>query len=296
MRPLLRKVDTNFNYSFSIREDICANFDSRWYYHPQLELTLIRKGKGMQFVGDGIHRFNPGDIVLLGSNLPHLWKSDDEYFKGIPELQVEAVVIHFIEDFWGNAFLALPEIKPIKELLDVAKRGIRITGRTREILYERMGNMLHVQGAQRIGHLINILHLIAVSGEYSLLSSVGFAAPEGDAQTDRINDIYAYTFNNFQNEITIEKASAVSNISPNYFCRYFKSQTNKTYWQFLREVRIGYACRLLLEGKMNVSEIGYICGFNNPSNFNRQFKIVTKKTPLQYQEEYLNTQRASSHI
>lgn len=290
MKSILRKVDTGYNYSFSVREDICPYFDTHWYYHPEVELTMMRRGSGMQFIGDNIDRFNSGDIVLLGSNLPHLWKSDEEYYQGDPSLQVEGVVIHFLEDFWGEKFLEIPELRPVKELLEKAKRGIRITGKTRHILSGKMEEMLRSTGPNRVEYLISILTLIAVSREYEILSSVGFSNSGNHINSERIDRIYTYTFNNFHDEISVKKAAAAAHISPNYFCRYFKSQTNKTYWDFLLEVRIGYACKLLIENKMSVSEIGYACGFNNLSNFNRQFKAITRKSPLEYQKQYSDSQ------
>ena len=294
MKPLLRKVDKGYNYSFSVREDICPYFDSNWYYHPEIELTFLRKGSGMLFVGDSIDRFSEGDVILLGSNLPHLWRSDEKYFVSDPELQVEAVVVHFNEDFWGQGFLDLPELKSIKYLLKKAERGLRIKGEAQRILNEKMELMLQSKEVQRIEYLLSILHLIASSDECNPLSSLGFTLPTDETNSERINRIYAYTFDNFHSEITIKEVAAYAFISANYFCRYFKSQINKTYWQFLLEVRIGNACKLLVENEMNVSEICYSCGFNNLSNFNRQFKAVTNKTPLQYQKEYLSTQKIVS--
>lgn len=290
MKPILRKVDKGHSYSFSVREDVCPYFDSHWYYHPEIELTMIRRGRGMQFVGDHITRFDSGDILLLGSNLPHLWKSDDDYFHGDPALKVEAVVIHFTEDFWGLNFLDLPELKPIKELLKNAKRGIRIMGNARRSLSDKMETMLNTTGARRIEYLISCLNLISTSKEYVFLSSEGFTLPEGHINTERIHQIYTYTFDNFHEEISVRDVAAAANVSPHYFCRYFKSQTQKTYWRFLLEVRIGHACKLLLEDKMNVTEICYACGFNNLSNFNRQFKSITNKTPLEYKKEFVGTQ------
>lgn len=290
MKPLIKKIDVRFDYSFSVREDIIPYFDSRWFYHPELELTLIRKGSGVQFVGDGIHRFRSGDIFLLGSNLPHLWRSDEEYFDSRNNLQVEVVTVHFLEEFWGEEFLNLPEVKPIKKLFEIAKKGIRLKSPLKELVSEKMEDMLQLKGASRIANLLNISYMMSVSSDYKLLSSTGFTQQIVEENAERINLIYHYTFNNFQDEITIEKVSGASNLSPNYFCRYFKSVTKKTYWQFLREIRIGYACKLLVEGVMNVSEISFSCGFNNQSNFNRQFKLITGKTPLEYREDYLHSQ------
>ena len=291
MKPLLRKVDKGYHFSFSVREDICPYFDSNWYYHPEIELTFLRKGSGMLFVGDSIDRFSEGDVILLGSNLPHLWRSDEKYFICDPELQVEAVVVHFNEDFWGKRFLELPELKSIKCLLQKAARGLRIKGETQRLLNTKMELMLESKEVKRIEYLLSILHLIASSDDCKALSSLGFTLPNDETNSERINRIYSYTFDNFHREITIQEVSAFAFISPNYFCRYFKAQIHKTYWQFVLEVRIGNACKLLVEDEMNVSEICYQCGFNNLSNFNRQFKAVTNKTPLQYQKEYLNTQK-----
>lgn len=286
MKPILRKVDTGHNYSFSIREDIGPHLDNHWYYHPEVELTLMRRGSGMRFVGDSIDRFEDGDLILLGSNLPHMWRCDDVYFQGIPDLRTEAVVIHFKEDFWGNGFLDLPELKSVKKLLEKARRGLNISGTIKQHLRYKMEAMLAAQEAERIESLISILHLIANSNEYSVLSSSGFTESYDRNDSERINQIYTYTFNNFQKEISLGEVAAAANINPHSFCRYFKSRTFKTYWQFLLEVRIGYACKLLLENKMNVSQICYASGFSTLSNFNQRFKAITGKTPLQYLKEY----------
>ena len=287
MRPILRKVDTGYNYSFSIREDIYPYLYNHWHFHPEAELTLIRKGKGMRLVGDSMEPFNDGDLVLLGGNLPHLWRCDAAYFKNTPGLRVEAIAIHFREDFWGHDFLHLPELKPVKELLSRSRRGLKITGKTKQLIVNKMEAALKATGVQRIEALLNMLSTIAASRECIVLSSIGFGKQYALENTDKINLIYTYTFNNFHKKISIQDAASVASISPHSFCRYFKSRTLKTYWQFLQEVRIGYACRLLIENKLCVSQISHACGFNNLSNFNRQFKAVTAKTPLQYGKEYL---------
>ncbi|CAL1517767.1 AraC family transcriptional regulator [Chitinophaga sp. MM2321] len=292
MKPILRKVDTGHNYSFSVKEDIYPYLYNHWHYHPEIELTQIRKGSGMRLVGDSMERFEDGDLILLGADLPHMWRSDDIYFQEISGLQIEAVAIHFKDNFWGTGFLDLPEMKNVKDLLAKAKHGIKIHGDTRETVIRNMEAILKATQAQRIAHLLSMLDMIANSKEYTLLSSVGFANSYNIVNTDNINQIYTYTFNNFQQKISLKEVAAAANVSPNSFCRYFKSRTMKTYWQFLLEVRIGYACKLLIENNMCVSQVGYTCGFNNLSNFNRQFKILTKKTPLQYLKAYVRAKSA----
>jgi AraC-like DNA-binding protein len=285
MKPILRKVDSG-NNSFSIREDIYPFLYNYWHYHPEIELTLIRKGTGVRLVGDSMAPFEDGDLILLGSNLPHMWRSDSIYFQNIPTLNIEAVAIHFREDFWGTAFMQLPELRPIKEMLDLAKRGIRIMGDTRDVVIAAMEKNIHVTGPKRIEFLLGILDMISRSTDYVLLASPGFNKTYDLTTTDKINLIYTYTFNNFKNNITIKDAAEAANLSPNSFCRYFKTRTLKTYWQFLLEIRIGHACRLLIENKGSVAQICSECGFNNLSNFNRQFKSLLKITPLQYAKSY----------
>ncbi|MES2807715.1 MAG: AraC family transcriptional regulator [Bacteroidota bacterium] len=285
MKPILRKVDSG-NNSFSIREDIYPFLYNHWHYHPEIELTYIRKGTGLRLVGDSMAPFEDGDLVLLGSNLPHMWRSDSIYFQNIPTLNIEAIAIHFREDFWGGAFMQLPELRLIKEMLDISKRGLKILGETRETVIDAMEKNLHATGSKRVEFLLNILDTISRSGDYELLSSPGFNKTYDLTTTDKINVIYTYTFNNFKKNISIKDAAAAANLSPNSFCRYFKTRTLKTYWQFLLEIRIGYACKLLIENKESISQICYECGFNNLSNFNRQFKALLKITPLQYAKTY----------
>lgn len=287
MKPILRKVDTGHNYSFSVREDIFPFLYNHWHYHPEVELTLIRKGTGIRLVGDSVEQFEDNDLVLLGSDLPHYWRSDALYFKEEPGVHVEAIAIHFKEDCWGRNFLDIPEMAAIKKLLQNAGNGLKITGKTKKAMIPFMETMLKAKNAKRIIILLDMLHLLSTSKELELLSSAGFSKSYDHSNTERINEIYNYTFNNFQKEISIKEIAAAVNISPNSFCRYFKTRTLKTYWQFLLEVRIGYACKLLIENKMSVARICYECGFNNLSNFNRHFKNMVDMKPLQYSKTYL---------
>lgn len=295
MKPILRKIDVNQNHSFLVIEETRPYFDERWFYHPEIELTHIRRGNGMRFIGDSVDRFSDGELILLGADLPHMWRCDDTYYQGDPDVNIEISVIQFREDFWGAAILNLPEMKDIKDLLEKVKRGIRIYGETRSKVLQRMSAIPDAKGAERLENLIGILNIIATSEEYEVLSSIGFTKSYDHRNSDRINQIYNYTLNNFQNPISLKDVAAAVNINPHSFCRYFKASTFKTYWDFLLEVRVGYACKLLIENKMNVSQICYACGFNTLSNFNRQFKSITGKTPVQYMNEY-NPGRKKSQV
>lgn len=286
VKPILRKIDIGADYSFSIREDIHPYLYHHWHYHPEVELTLIRRGNGMRLVGDSMQPFEDGDLILLGANVPHLWRSDASYFEPSSDLIIEAVAIHFKADFWGEVFLALPEMVPVKKLMERAQRGIKIKGNMRTYIAEKMEEIIHTRGIARIEQLLHILNGIATSEEYELLSSTGFVQTFNASNTDRIDQIFNYTFTHFKESLSIHKIASAVNLSPHSFCRYFKTRTLKTYWQFLLEVRIGHACKLLIENKRNISDIAFESGFSNLSNFNRQFKSVMQLTPLQYVKAY----------
>jgi AraC-like DNA-binding protein len=286
MRPQLLKVLKGPGHSFSIRQDLVPHVNNRWHYHKEVELIHFKKGEGTQFIGDNIKRFKAGDVALVGSNLPHYWRFDDSYFEENPKVGADVRVVHFCEDFWGNNFLDLPENANIKAVLDKAKRGLQITGRTRMAVAEILEDLLDADGPQRIILLIKALITISGCKQLEPLASIGFKHDFVEAENDRINNIYDYTLKNFKRPIQLEEIAAVANISPNSFCRYFKSRTRKTYSQFLIEIRVGHACKLLIESGMSIKQLCYESGFNNFTSFHKYFKLITGKSPLVYQKEF----------
>lgn len=286
MKPILRKVDSNAEHSFSVRENVYPFLYNYWHYHPEVELTYIRKSSGTRLAGDSIDRFTDGDLILLGPNLPHMWRNDDIYFEKTSEHHIEAVAIHFKEDFWGADFLELPENKHIKDLLRKSRRGIKIKGKTHAIVSQQMEEMLQLKGTKRILKLLQILDILGSSDELECLSSQGFIDDYKIDPNDKINEIYQYTLSNFKNGISIDEVAQHVHISPNYFCRYFKKRTSKTFIEFVTELRVGHACKLILDGNLSISQICYESGFNNLSNFNRKFKELTGQAPSEYYKEY----------
>ncbi|MDQ6476814.1 AraC family transcriptional regulator [Dyadobacter sp. LHD-138] len=292
MKPQLLKVPKGLQQSFSIRRDVVLYFYNRWHYHPEIELVHIEQGSGTQFVGDNIQNFQSGDLLLIGPNLPHYWRCDEKYFKGDSKLYAQATVLHFSADLFGDTFRNLPENKAINELLDKAKWGMKLLGKENQQIKTLLQNLLDQTDGNPVISLLQILETLAHSKDIKLLSNSHYQEEYDQHDEDRINQIYKYSLSNFQQKITIEEIAEIANISPNSFCRYFKSRSRKTYSQFLLELRIGHACKLLIDGKLSVAQICYESGFNNFANFNRYFKIHTGKSPLQYQKGY----RASSLI
>jgi AraC-like DNA-binding protein len=287
MKPELLKISNQSALSFSIRQDRVPNINSRWHYHPEIELIYFHKGSGMQFVGDSIKRFEKGNIVLIGSNLPHYWKFDQGIDLEDTDQQVYTTVIHFYEDFWGQTFLNLPENKIIRYALEKAKRGIEISAEKEPLIAELIKQMSVSQSHSRIVLLMETLALIGSIGSVKFLSSIGFKYNFEEVDQHRINLIYDYSFANYKDKILLEKIAGVANLTTNSFCRYFKSKTRKTYLQFISEIRVGHACKLLIQDEISVKQICYESGFNNFSSFHATFKQVTGKTPLAYKQNLL---------
>lgn len=286
MKPELIKIAGEATHSFTVRQDQVPNINNRWHYHPQIELILFHRGSGMQFVGDSIKRFQQNNIVLLGPNLPHYWKFDPENIER-KEPQPYSTVIHFFEDFWGPTFLNLPENKMIRHSLERSQRGIQLSGKKEPHVAKLIEQITAAEGHSRIMLLMEALAAIGSAGSSKQLASIGFKDNFEEADQHRINLIYDYSFANFKEKIELERIAKIANLTPNSFCRYFKAKTRKTYFQFIAEIRIGHACRLLIEDEVSIKQLCYESGFNNFSSFHAAFKSITGKTPLTYKQSFM---------
>ncbi len=297
MKPQLLKVPKIPAHSFSVREDRDPFINNRWHYHAEVELIFFHQGTGTQFVGDHIKRFQPGDIILVGSNLPHYWRFDDVAAGTAPVPAgshptpaspgpVHSTVIHFSENFWGPSFLDLPETKAIRSLLEKARRGILVSAKEEEKIAALIEKVRGAEGVGRIISLIECLSAFASSDNWQMLSSIGFQPDFSESENDRINAIYDYTFRHFTQQIYLDEVAAVVGLVPNSFCRYFKSRTGKTYTQFVTEIRIGHACKLLLDNRISIKQLCFESGFNNFTCFHKNFRLITGKTPQLYLKEH----------
>ncbi len=288
MKPQLLKVCAGPASSFSVRQDLVPYINNRWHYHPEIELIHFKEGNGTQFIGDNIKPFRSGDVLLVGADIPHYWSFHDNYFEDKCVASPDVRVAHFCENFWGRQFLELPENQSVKLLLERSKRGIQVSGKTRELIADLLENMLTFHGTKRIILLMEALSIIANSNEIQVLSSIGFQQNLKETENDRINSVYQYSLSNYKRKIQMEEIAGVANMSPNSFCRYFKSKTRKTYSNFLIEIRVGIACKLLLENRISIKQVCYESGFHNFASFHKYFKMITNKTPLNYQREYIS--------
>jgi len=275
--------------SFSIRHDIQPNFGTIWHYHPELELHYIIRGEGIRFIGDNISNFSSGEIILLGENLPHTWRCREEYFQPDSSLEVEAIVIHFLPDCLGKPLLDLPEAHLLPKLFEKARNGMVINGEAKEKLASLMQAAVKAAGLERIIVLLSILKVLAEADKVTSIALPNESFPRSNEyDTLRLNKICAYTLSNYKKEISLEEIAAIGNLSVTSFCRYFKLMTKKTYYNFLTEIRVSHACRLLVNDRYPTEIVCYECGFNNVSNFYRHFKRITGLTPLEYKRAYLH--------
>jgi AraC-like DNA-binding protein len=287
MRPALQKSPISENQAFEVKYLNEPHFDSNWHFHSEYQLFTVIRGTGTRFVGDHVSPFKKNDLVFTGPNLPHLWQSDPEYFNGDKDLWTEGVVIYFHENFIGNDFLHKNETYKIKQLFLKAQRGMEVLGNTSDKARRLILELLEVEDFERILKLLSLLDLLANSTEYNLLANEQYSNLLKEAESDRMNKVHAYVLKNFREKITLEQVAAIANMSSTSFSRYFKMHANKTFSDFLTEIRIGYSCKLLIEKSISISEACYESGFNTISNFNRQFKSVTHHSPLEYKRKYL---------
>lgn len=284
MKPKFHQVPKPLDHTFSIRHDILPHFGTVWHYHPEIELHYLIKGDGIRFIGDNISNFEKDEMILLGSNIPHTWKCN---VKAGENKYVEAMVVHFHPECLGRDFLSLPETKSVQRLVTLANQGLLILGETKRKAKKLMMKMKDEQGVNKIVFLLRIFDILAQSDEYEVISSNYHFAKFNKTDENRLNKIFTYTLTNFKNKIQIEELAELSNLSITSFCRYFKMNTNKSYFDFLTELRLNYACRLLINSNLTVKAIAEESGFENPSNFYRHFKNFKNCTPKDYKENYM---------
>jgi AraC-like DNA-binding protein len=281
MLPNLEKVEANINHSFHINHLKVDHFPSLRHFHPEVEILLIVEGTGTRYVGDSVEPFSPGDLVMIGPNVSHEWCSD-KIAGGVSE----AIYILFNTEIMGAAFWNLPESKIILKIIQQSERGIKITGKTRDDIASLMNRIESSYGFTRITLLMAILEMIAFNGEYQYLATPVVQNTINERDSERLNKVYRYVLDNCHQEISLQMAASIANLSKPAFCRYFKKRSNKTFVRFLNEIRVGQACRLLVNEDYPIADICFTCGYNNISYFIREFRSITGFTPLGYRKKF----------
>ena len=286
MKPLLEKSIENLNQSYLVKTLKEPFFDPNWHFHPHYQLFTVIKGTGTRFIGDDIRHFNVGDTVFLAPNMPHLWRSDREYFEKDSQLMTEGIVVYFKEDFLGSEFFEKSEMYDIKNLLKKSERGLDLTGQLKVELVEDLKNLPVDSGFQGIIKILSILDKLSKSTDYQYIASTTYSNTHKISETERMRMVHEYVLKHFKENINLSTVASLSNMTDAAFCRYFKSRTNKTFSDFVKEIRIGNACKMLQDENKSISQTCYESGYNTVSNFNNQFKSLKGISPRQYQKLY----------
>lgn len=280
------KIPKTESQGFFLQYDDMPHFYDHLHHHPELQLAYILEGTGDLFIGDSITSFSPGDLFLIGSNQSHLFKSDSAYFEKDSDKKSQSIAVFFHEQSLGDGFFEISEMSLIRHLIERANRGIKFSSDVAESIGPRMEQLLSKSGFPRFIEIISILYKLAESGKYEYMAEVSSPHPPSDQESKRANDVINYILTHYKEDIELKTIAGIANYSKAAFCRFFKQRTRKTFSQFLNEVRISHACKLLRKTDLNISQICYESGYNNISNFNRQFKKNTGLTPREYVQKY----------
>lgn len=281
-KPALEKINPGFGSSFLYRnydKDNENNSHTFWHYHPELELVYVNGGTGKRQVGSHISYYRNGELILIGSNLPHCGFTDSL------EGHEKETVIQMRPDFLGETFFSIPEMRSIQNLFERAKMGIIFHGEVKREIGDKIEALENKTNYERLLGLLEILKLLELADQYTVLNAEGFILETELQDNNRINVIFNFVKENFKRQIALDEIAGIVSMTVPAFCRYFKKITGKTFTQFVNEYRLTHSAKLLHEKPISITDVCFESGFNNFSHFNKQFKKFTGKTPSTYRNE-----------
>lgn len=261
-------------------------FTYPWHFHSEYEIIYVKEGHGERFVADNIGTFGAGEIILLGSNLPHYMRSASEYFTEGSSKRVKGVVIQFHKNFMEHSINNYVDLKPIKDLLEEAKRGVLFTTSANENMIAQIEALPLYKGVDRLVNLLLLLNNMTRSNNKRLLGSRQFDNSLSLFADDRLEKVLSYVNYHYTENINLNEIAAKIPMNTTSFCRYFKEKAGKTFMDYILDLRIGYACKLLSDKSMDISQISIASGFNSITHFNRIFKRKTNLTPTEYKKRF----------
>lgn len=278
LKPAFEAIAPNFGHSFTYQkfDSTKHNKDNLWHYHPEIELVYVNGGAGKRQIGSHVSCYTDGDLILIGSNLPHCGFTDK--FTG----NKSEIVIQMKEDFLGNSFFNIPEMKQTRTLFEIARGGVAFFGETKNIVGEKLENLKNESDFEQLLSILSVLNELGNSKDFKVLNAEGFSFKTDIEDNDRINIVFNHVRNNFKEEVTLAEIADKAGMTIPSFCRYFKKITNKTFIQFVNEYRLVHASKLLAEQPMSITDVCYESGFNNFSHFNKSFKGFTGQSPSEF--------------
>jgi len=279
--PQREQVPPDALTAITVRNIPHTRFYYPWHYHPEIELNLIVNGCGLRYVGDSVGAFEAGEVTLISGGTPHAWLSPPER-----ERTDWTIVVQFLPEAFGKDFLSLPATQPIAALLRRAAHGIVFDGAARGEVTRELWRLTDptISALDKLTCLLSILATLAASREARLLSLSAGPSNASVRETTRAGKVMRYLNDRASDRVSQREAASLLGMSPGAFSRFFTRQFGKPFVTYVAEVRIGQACRLLLEEDLGVSEIAYRVGFNNIANFNRHFLKMKGTTPSAFRK------------
>jgi len=263
--------------------------------HEEWQLTWVKKGEGTLIAGNNMHAFRSGDLFLIGANLPHLFKSNPEYFNN-GEKNIEAYSLYFNPSGILGGLFNLPEMSMVQAFLKTNKHGFKIPSEYKSEITAKVSRLHEASGTDVLFKLIDLLkRLHDMKDEVTPLCSQLYSSDISESEGIRLSNIINYIMRNYNSPITLEDVANAAFMTPQAFCRYFKKHTGHTFVSFLNEVRINDACKSLIAGKKTdcISGVAYKAGFNSITNFNRVFKNIIGQSPRAYLDAYNNVSKVN---
>ncbi|WCO01566.1 AraC family transcriptional regulator [Psychroserpens ponticola] len=280
-KPTLEKISPEFGSSIKVMKQEAYMGEKKpfWHFHPEVELVYVNKGKGKRHIGNHLSYFNNSQLILIGANLPHNGFTDRLTING------SETIVQFRPEFLGDYFFNVPEMEGISNLFERSKSGILFGVKTKQKIGKKIEKLSEKEGFKKILVLLEILHGLAKSEDYTILNADGFAFEAEPQDSARIDIIFKYVNQNFTQHITLDEIADKVSMTVPAFCRYFKKVTGKTFTKLVNEYRVVHATKLLSESQMSIADVSYECGFNNFSHFNKLFKEFTGKSASKYRGE-----------
>ena len=282
------KITSYLNTSISVISREESFFQSPFHSHPELELVYIKESFGKRIIGNSVAAFESGDMVFLGSEIPHVWLNDEAYYQELNDLKAKAIVVYFNKDIFGTSFYELKEVQKINTLFNNGIRGLSIHGKTNKKIGKKLEKLVHKKNFEIIIGLFEILSILSESTDLTFINNEAYSPVSNQNQKDRLSDVFIFIKEHYKEDISLIEIAKIANLTPTSFCRMFKVKAKKSFVEYLNEVRIANACKFLLETDLGISEIAYECGYKTASNFNRIFKKLNGVTPKEYKKNAEN--------
>lgn len=282
MKAEFEKVPPSLESSINTSIYEGENFNAHWHFHPEYELTYITKGEGIRYVGNNIQKFESGDFVLIGSNLPHCWK-DNVQNNGL----VASIVFQWNHEILGNNWAEKKEFKDIKRLLKKASKGIKFNSGDSDKIALELHAITKKSPFDKLMSFVQLLDDLSQLKDFEILTSEGFTPNLNMKANDRMDKIYDYIQENYDKKIRLNEVSSLVLMGDEAFCRFFKKSLNKSFFTFVNEYRINLVCKALIETNKQVSQIAYECGYESLPFFYRQFQKFMSCSPLVFKKMYL---------